>query len=69
MDTLLQYFSGMFGLGLATGLVLGEDCRHRRTADAGRCLPDLLGTQGHRLDAGAYRPEPRWSLGADPADC
>ena len=38
---------------------LVEDRRHRGPADPVRRLPDVRRAQGHRLDAGAHRPESR----------
>ncbi len=40
---------------------LAGDRRRARAADSGVAYLTLLGTQAHRLDAGAHRPEPRRS--------
>ena len=59
MDTLLAPAQALLGPAWPVGLDAGEDRRHRGAADPGRGLPDARRAQGHRLDAGAHRPQPR----------
>jgi hypothetical protein len=68
VDALQGLLQGIFGSVVSAGVDPAQDRSDHRAAAALRRLSDFLGTQGHRLDAGAYRPEPGRSLGADSAD-
>ena len=59
LQSLTAPVAGAARAGVAGRLDARQDRRHRGAADPRRRVPDARRAQGHRLDAGAHRPESR----------